>query len=737
MVLVRWMPLSIHAADQNWLALSAAAYLSYVRVPPTALGQVVAVRPNSVQLTAQRIIPVDSSARMLINFFGTSNTFPAYSYRAVHDGEIDPAVFKDKIVLVGALNATGVTDRYFVPGSGANPMSGVEIYANALETLIQNQALVPQSRAAGVLILVIVSLGGGLLLTRLRWYGVLVASAGTAVVGFVGASLAFSVQRQVIPLLYPVMALALTGTGALISNIVRETQRRSQAQALLNSATRISEKRLVLTDTLHNIADDVTRLLNCKGSAIWLWDEDTHTLLPAFGRTTLLAPLALRVFTERKPINDADVLITPLIFQNRTLGTLAAFERTGGFGSAQQTLFRQLADQVAPAIDNARLYTRQLQQTDLLEAILTSTPDPVLVIDGAGALLRANQAAQALFTLDPHTAEPLEDVLKRAAISAQSNAALREWVDPVPGGNGSPPNLANLANLPNLEVILGEQTFIVRAARLQQAQSGTVLTFNDVSSLKELDTLKTQLIRMVSHDLKNPLSVVMGMAELLRDEIADKPDSDRPREYVQIIGIAAQQMLDIITDLLNIERMKAGRLDLETCDLVALVKQVTDEYTEQARAKHQTLMFTPPAESIGLEADQRQLHEAFSNLVGNALKYTPDGGTIRVTLTVALSEYAQNARIDVIDNGYGIPKAAQARLFTPFYRVPMRATRGIQGSGLGLSLVKAVIEAHRGRIWVESEEAQGSTFHVEIPITVPSADADTAVSITNPPGDAY
>lgn len=427
--------------------------------------------------------------------------------------------------------------------------------------------------------------------------------------------------------------------------------------------------------------------------------------MPTFKRNVMLDESAMTAFHERRLIQQESALISPLTFQNRVLGVIAVYRKTtrGRFNGEQVALFQLLVAQVAPAIENAALYTRQLEQNDLLEAILASTPDPILVMDRAGELLRSNRVADMLLKRDPANSQPLWEVLRSMGIMGNKSASDNQ--------NGSAPQSKGSSETPR-EITLGTQTYLLRVSPLQRENEGWVLDLNNISALKELDALKTQMLRMASHDLKNPLAVIMGMSEMMLDGLIDVPLAGEQREFVGMIDKSARRMLAIINDLLDIERMRAGRLDLATLELGELVAGVVTEYASQVRSKQQTLAFTPPVTPILLDGDWRQLHEAITNLIGNAIKYTPECGSIGVTLT----PQTDSAQLDVSDTGVGIALDAQAKLFTPFYRIRTLATAHIEGTGLGLSLVKAVIEAHGGKISLESTEGQGTIFHVELPI---------------------
>lgn len=242
---VRTIPLAVRSSgitglstDQTWLSLSAAAYLAYLRIPAASVSQVVTIKPGEIDLTPQRHLPVDQYGALRTNFFGGPGTFPVYSYQAVHDGLIDPAAFKDKIVLIGALNAVGIADRYLTPiAHNGELLSGVEIHANVIETLLQNRPLSPLSPLGSALLVVGVALGSGALFSQLRWYAILIALISAVALLVLAASLAFSLNQTVISLFDPFVVLGVVTIGALVVNISREYEYRAQTQRLLDSTS--------------------------------------------------------------------------------------------------------------------------------------------------------------------------------------------------------------------------------------------------------------------------------------------------------------------------------------------------------------------------------------------------------------------------------------------------------------------------------------------------------------------
>lgn len=228
--------------------------------------------------------------------------------------------------------------------------------------------------------------------------------------------------------------------------------------------------------------------------------------------------------------------------------------------------------------------------------------------------------------------------------------------------------------------------------------------------LKILESIKTDIIRIASHDLKNPLSVIRGYLELMRMDSDDL--TTEHQEFVEVMMRSIKRMQNILEDILSLERINE-QTSAEPVELNALVERAIKDYESQAQQKEQTLTTTLTEKTVIIQGSQAQLYEAINNLVGNAIKYTPPGGEIHVKLEANSSQ----VHFSVEDNGYGIPEASQAKLFQPFYRAKAEGTEHIEGTGLGLHLVKNVIERHGGVMRFQSTEGEGSLFGFDLDIS--------------------
>lgn len=221
-----------------------------------------------------------------------------------------------------------------------------------------------------------------------------------------------------------------------------------------------------------------------------------------------------------------------------------------------------------------------------------------------------------------------------------------------------------------------------------------------LARVTELEQLKSDMIRIAAHDLRAPLSLIVGYTALLDDDALNEVQ----REFLSEITRATTRMETMIRDILSLERIEsraAGQED--SVNLNTVVQAAFDERYPHAEQKAQYCRLTLPHQTVVIQGDAVQLQEAVENLIGNAIKYTPEHGCVQVRLTEA-------GCFEVEDTGFGIPENQQKGLFAPFYRAKSQETQNIEGTGLGLHLVKRIIERHRGTMHFHSEYGKGSTF---------------------------
>jgi two-component system phosphate regulon sensor histidine kinase PhoR len=241
---------------------------------------------------------------------------------------------------------------------------------------------------------------------------------------------------------------------------------------------------------------------------------------------------------------------------------------------------------------------------------------------------------------------------------------------------------------------------------------GTVTVFHDVTRFKELDEMKNDFVRMVSHELRSPLSAIKQQHAVILDGLAGEL-TQKQRELLTRAHAKIQGLLELINDLLDVAKMEAGYGQLEQVplDLREILGELVELLRERAASQQVTLQLSTADGLPLIQADRRSMEEVFGNLVSNAINYSPDGGEVRID-AVSRGDYLE---VVVQDQGIGIEAEEISKIFDKFYRVKSPKTRQVIGTGLGLALVKGLIEAHRGTVDVESEVGVGTTFRVKLP----------------------
>ena len=262
-----------------------------------------------------------------------------------------------------------------------------------------------------------------------------------------------------------------------------------------------------------------------------------------------------------------------------------------------------------------------------------------------------------------------------------------------------------------------EQSLTVAQEARAEAEAARRTLSEQNKRLRELDRLKDEFLSLVSHELRTPLTSIRGYLELVLDEEAGSIN-DEQRRFLKAVDRNSHRLLRLVGDLLFVAQVDAGRLTLERAevDLAALAADCVEAARPVADQKSIGLALENRAKQPVL-ADRGRLAQVLDNLVSNALKFTPEGGNV-VLRTDVIDGHAV---LEVQDSGFGIPAAEQPRLFERFFRASAATEQAIPGTGLGLAIVKAIVEAHGGRIRVHSNEDVGSTFRVELPLSIDTA----------------
>ncbi len=348
------------------------------------------------------------------------------------------------------------------------------------------------------------------------------------------------------------------------------------------------------------------------------------------------------------------------------------------------------------------------EERNLSAAILGSMVEGVAVVNATERLVFANQGFAEILGLDapPQSGSALVEVARQTELIEAVREVLR----------GQPRVEAEIVT-----GTLRQHFFAVTVASVRAADtSGAVIVLHDITALRKLERVRRDFVANVSHELKTPLTAIQGFAETLLAGAIDDPQN-RIR-FLEIILDHSRRLARLTEDLLKLSKMDADRLDLEIRRLsVSQFVQGCVETIQRPAAEKDLRISVNLQESIpDIAADRRRLAEVLQNLLDNAIQYTPPGGQIMVSASADRDE----VMFTVSDTGIGIPQADQPRIFERFYRVDAARSREVGGTGLGLSIAKHLVEAHGGRIWVESEVGQGSQFH----FTVPVFDSERAIT---------
>jgi two-component system phosphate regulon sensor histidine kinase PhoR len=345
------------------------------------------------------------------------------------------------------------------------------------------------------------------------------------------------------------------------------------------------------------------------------------------------------------------------------------------------------------------------EERDRAGQIVDALDDGVLLLDGAGRLLVANPPARAWFGLpeDLRPGRPAHRVLGASQIPELVERAAEAGA-PVTG---------------NLTLVFPEyRTLALRAFPLaDRGPTGRiVVTLTDITQRRRLEVLRRDFVANASHELKTPVAAVRVLAETLLTALPDDPDAGR--RFAERIGREAERLDALVRDLLDLSRVERGTLDVEPVDLVGLAKEVVGGYADRAEERRIKLR-SELQPNVAMRGDRAQLGLLLSNLVDNAVRYTPARGTVCVRLDAGESR----AVLQVTDTGEGIPESELPRVFERFYRVDKARARQTGGTGLGLAIVRHVAESHGGAVKVDSELGRGTTFTVTLPLAGPPSTA--------------
>ncbi len=443
-----------------------------------------------------------------------------------------------------------------------------------------------------------------------------------------------------------------------------------------------------------------------------------HTLAPYLAQKSaerdfwneveLRRQLAIVAETSERPLEQ--VVALPLVLEgDDTVGGIFLF-RSGSvaFTPGDHSMLRDFADQAAIAVRNARQMEQLREEKARVEAVIENSPNGVMILDPQLNVLIVNRALSKLTDLSPQEArgKPCHEVLSLKNTTG----------DHLCLGDRNPPPPTSIWHgegdilRPGYKRITVGITYFPLFDRNGNLIS-VIATLTDITRYREAEELKSTFISVISHELKTPVSLIKGYASTLTREDADW-EGATVREIGQVIEEESDRLNHLINNLLDASRIQAGALDLDLSDIsVAQVARTSSERIQTQTSNHH-FEFDFADDLPFVPADNRRMRQVFDNLISNAIKYSPEGGAIRV------GGWQEDGRVItyVADQGIGIPLGEQDSVFERFYRIDSSLRRSTQGVGLGLFLVKAIVQAHQGDVWLESEPGQGTTFYFSLPL---------------------
>ncbi|MGD2252970.1 MAG: GAF domain-containing protein [Anaerolineales bacterium] len=524
------------------------------------------------------------------------------------------------------------------------------------------------------------------------------------------------------------LANAITSIGAVgLQNALSLETAQSTASQLqvLSEIGRAVTSTLDLEAALRGAMDHAQSLLGVEACILFLLDEEGQKLvIKASGGSQLrLRDVAIGldegiagwVTQNRRPmlVNDvhsnplyhsgidgqtglltSSILCVPLETRGQVLGVIEAINHPrNAFGEAEQQMLSSVASWAAIAVDNASLFRRVAEEHSRLEATLVETADAVVLTDPSGRIFLMSKAAGKAFGLST------EKVVGRHASEVFSNQPLGDLL--TSDGLGVPTSLE----------ITTPTDRVLHASLSEIPDVGRVAVMQDITALKQIDHMRSQLLGTAAHDLKNPLNAIRLGADLLNDAQL----SDQQRKALNMMQRATDSMTNLITGLLETIRVEStANLILEPCLIDNLIRRAIEDIRPLSDEKQHTMEYRPFKQRLVTMGNPSRLSSVMRNLLSNAVKFTDPGGHIQVETKGNDEEII----ISVSDNGPGIHEDEIPRVFEHLFRgraAVRDPSNPVEGTGLGLALAKTVVEQHGGRIWVTSKEKQGSTFFVSLP----------------------
>ncbi len=518
--------------------------------------------------------------------------------------------------------------------------------------------------------------------------------------------------------------------------------------------SRAMASRLDLPSLLRLILKSAAEMVGCRAGLIALTAEpidieDLHdqpvhfevrvvynidvALLPAFeplltigppdGGDDGASPGTVPGLQERVQMVEAElgtslgqVVGLPLLVEDKLMGIIYLFRSDYAFTQMDTQMLQGFANQAAVAVRNARLYSQLEQERSRLATIIENSANGIMILDASLDVLVINQALATMVDMTPEEAIglPYDEVLPLENIQGDDISVVGN-LDEIFAEEGL--RCEGELNRPGG----GRVSLAITYTPLYDNEGrpvNIIVNVYDITQFREEEEMKSTFTSIISHELKTPVALIKGYAQTLAREDAEW-DAETARQSLEIIEEEADRLEALIDNLLDVSRIQASglRLDFDDVNMEQLVTRVADAYRIQSPAHTIELDYPDPLPLVW--GDEERLRQVLTNLVGNAIKYSPEGGVIRLGGWAEPATETTEARVVtfVADQGIGIPTEELPHIFDRFYRVDSTLRRSTAGAGLGLFLCKAIIDAHGGELWVRSEAGSGATFFFSLPVS--------------------
>ncbi|MFE8703124.1 ATP-binding protein [Cytobacillus sp. FJAT-54145] len=516
----------------------------------------------------------------------------------------------------------------------------------------------------------------------------------------------------------------------VLETIRENEQKLERRNELINKVSNSLDKQVVLD----SIVTNMSRIIEADKGLMIMLNEETYS---AFGvsekgvrqfKDNMESGLIERLIAFKKPysikreVDDLDKgfhtsicfcydLYLPVLSSNNDVVAVMSFSRFGqSFLEKDMDEYEALAKQIGISLDKISMYEESEEDRRLNQDILNTVQEGIQLVDLTGTILQVNNQLSDMFHL-PKEVNDLVGITQDKWVEImlyfiEEKEEFREFVTKSISAEIKPENNSFIYKKKNENHVI---KVYCEALYHGDERVGTILVHRDITKEYEVDQMKSEFVSTVSHELRTPLASILGFTELL---LKRQLKPERQTKYLTTIYNEAKRLTALINDFLDVQRMEAGKQTYEKkyIELLPIIQKVID--SQQINTDQHALKIESYVESDYILGDKAKVEQVFTNLVHNAIKYSPLGGEIKIIM----SEKDGDLKVDVVDEGLGIPEEALPKLFTRFYRVDNSDRRKIGGTGLGLSIVQEIMKMHDGEISVSSEFGKGSTFTVSFPL---------------------